>query len=67
MDNLAEEFAHVQRGHVVSSLGKGIASAALGALLQARGFKVRFGQSTDGMRLIGDRLMAGHQSLELAI
>ncbi len=28
-------------GGVVSSLGKGIASAALGALLQARGFKVR--------------------------
>src|ERR1700751_3587052 len=28
-------------GGVVSSLGKGIASSALGALLQARGFKVR--------------------------
>jgi CTP synthase len=28
-------------GGVVSSLGKGIASAALGALLQARGYKVR--------------------------
>jgi CTP synthase len=28
-------------GGVVSSLGKGIASAALGALLQARGFKVK--------------------------
>ena len=28
-------------GGVVSSLGKGITSAALGALLQARGFKVR--------------------------
>ena len=28
-------------GGVVSSLGKGISSAALGALLQARGFKVR--------------------------
>src|ERR1700758_4322554 len=28
-------------GGVVSSLGKGIASAALGALLQARGFSVR--------------------------
>src|SRR5271165_1455248 len=28
-------------GGVVSSLGKGIAAAALGALLQARGFKVR--------------------------
>jgi CTP synthase len=28
-------------GGVVSSLGKGISAAALGALLQARGFKVR--------------------------
>src|SRR5215468_11522726 len=28
-------------GGVVSSLGKGIASAALGALLQARGYSVR--------------------------
>ena len=28
-------------GGVVSSLGKGLASAALGALLQARGFKIR--------------------------
>ena len=28
-------------GGVVSSLGKGLASAALGALLQSRGFRVR--------------------------
>ena len=28
-------------GGVVSSLGKGLGAAALGALLQARGFKVR--------------------------
>ena len=28
-------------GGVVSSLGKGLASAALGSLLQTRGFKVR--------------------------
>ncbi|MCC2111048.1 MAG: CTP synthetase, partial [Hyphomicrobiales bacterium] len=28
-------------GGVVSSLGKGLASAALGALLQARGYAVR--------------------------
>ncbi|HVY13114.1 MAG TPA: hypothetical protein VHB73_06080, partial [Alphaproteobacteria bacterium] len=28
-------------GGVVSSLGKGIASASLAALLQARGYKVR--------------------------
>src|SRR6202008_1812884 len=31
-------------GGVVSSLGKGLSSAALGALLQARGFKVRLGK-----------------------
>src|ERR1700716_1360485 len=31
-------------GGVVSSLGKGLASAALGALLQARGYKVRLRQ-----------------------
>src|ERR1700746_181949 len=31
-------------GGVVSSLGKGLASAALGALLQARGYKVRLGK-----------------------
>ena len=28
-------------GGVVSSLGKGLASAALGAILQSRGFKLR--------------------------
>ncbi len=28
-------------GGVVSSLGKGLAAAALGALLQARGYRVR--------------------------
>jgi CTP synthase len=33
-------------GGVVSSLGKGLASAALGALLQARGYKVRCASST---------------------
>src|SRR6201988_3498854 len=31
-------------GGVVSSLGKGLASAALGALLQARGYRVRLGK-----------------------
>src|SRR6201988_1828042 len=31
-------------GGVVSSLGKGLSSAALGALLQARGFRVRLGK-----------------------
>ena len=33
--------ANLITGGVVSSLGKGLASAALGALLQARGYKVR--------------------------
>jgi len=28
-------------GGVVSSLGKGLASASLGALLQSRGYKIR--------------------------
>lgn len=28
-------------GGVVSSLGKGLAAAALGALLQARGYRIR--------------------------
>ncbi len=38
--NQATRFIFVTGG-VVSSLGKGIASSALGALLQARGYKVR--------------------------
>ncbi len=33
-------------GGVVSSLGKGIASAALGALLQARGYRCGCASST---------------------
>ncbi|ESQ75425.1 CTP synthase [Asticcacaulis sp. AC402] len=37
---MAARFVFITGG-VVSSLGKGLASAALGALLQARGFKVR--------------------------
>ncbi|MBI1272801.1 MAG: CTP synthase [Alphaproteobacteria bacterium] len=37
---MATRFIFITGG-VVSSLGKGIASAALGALLQARGYKVR--------------------------
>jgi CTP synthase len=32
-------------GGVVSSLGKGLAAAALAALLQARGYKVRLSQT----------------------
>src|SRR5659263_239856 len=38
-------------GGVVSSLGKGLASAALGALLQARGYKVRL-RKLDPLSLI---------------
>ena len=37
-------------GGVVSSLGKGLASAALGALLQARGYKVRLRKLDHGSR-----------------
>ena len=33
-------------GGVVSSLGKGLASAALASVLQTRGFKVRLRQGT---------------------
>jgi len=36
-------------GGVVSSLGKGLASAALGALLQARGFSVRLRERLQGL------------------
>jgi CTP synthase len=39
-DNLMARYVFITGG-VVSSLGKGLASAALGALLQARGYKVR--------------------------
>ena len=35
-------------GGVVSSLGKGLASAALGALLQARGYKALVESSIGG-------------------
>src|ERR1700758_4862274 len=38
-------------GGVVSSLGKGLASAALGALLQARGYKVRLGKLDPHLKL----------------
>ena len=46
MPNTTGEFQYMARfvfitGGVVSSLGKGLASAALGALLQARGYSVR--------------------------
>ena len=40
MENAKTRFIFITGG-VVSSLGKGLASAALGAVLQARGFKVR--------------------------
>ena len=44
-------------GGVVSSLGKGLASAALAAVLQARGYTVRV--------LPHHRLLAGHNELAL--
>ena len=50
-------------GGVVSSLGKGLASAALGALLQARGFSVRLRKldpylNVDPGTVIGDKHLA---------
>ena len=40
MKNTLVKFIFITGG-VVSSLGKGLASASLGALLQARGYKVK--------------------------
>jgi len=40
MKNTSVKFIFITGG-VVSSLGKGLASASLGAILQARGFKVK--------------------------
>ena len=37
-------------GGVVSSLGKGLASAALGACLQARGYRVRLERAPPASR-----------------
>ena len=45
-------------GGVVSSLGKGIASAALGALLQARGYRVRLRKLDPYLNVIGDEHLA---------
>ena len=63
-------------GGVVSSLGKGLASAALGALLQARGFSVRlrklvtlvlqFAEKNPGMTRVmaGDALVFENERLQ---
>ncbi len=46
-------------GGVVSSLGKGLASAALGALLQARGYKTRLRKA----RPLSERRSGHHESV----
>ena len=46
-------------GGVVSSLGKGLASAALGALLQARGYK-----DADIRKILGGNLLRAWTAIE---
>ena len=53
-------------GGVVSSLGKGIASASIGALLQARGFKVRI-RKLDPYLNIDPGTMSPHQHGEVFV
>jgi CTP synthase len=53
-------------GGVVSSLGKGLASAALGALLQARGFKVRL-RKLDPYLNVDPGTMSPHQHGEVYV
>src|SRR3977135_4371279 len=50
-------------GGVVSSLGKGLASAALGAILQARGYKVRLGKLDPPLN-VGAGALSPYQSDE---
>src|SRR3972149_336566 len=53
-------------GGVVSSLGKGLASAALGALLQARGYSVRL-RKLDPYLNVDPGTMSPHQRGELFV
>src|SRR5262245_62009789 len=53
-------------GGVVSSLGKGIAAAALGALLQARGFPVRL-RNLDPYRTVDPGPMGPYQHGEVFV
>ncbi len=53
-------------GGVVSSLGKGLASAALGALLQARGFKVRL-RKLDPYLNVDPGTMSPYQHVEVYV
>src|ERR1700709_2504504 len=53
-------------GGVVSSLGKGLASAALGALLQARGYKVRL-RKLDPYLNLGPGTMSPYQHGEVFV
>ena len=52
-------------GGVVSSLGKGLLSASLGALLQARGFKLRI-RKFDPYLNVDPGTMSPYQHVELA-
>jgi len=53
-------------GGVVSSLGKGLASASLGALLQARGYKVRL-RKLDPYLNVDPGTMSPHQHGEVYV
>src|SRR6185312_1502878 len=53
-------------GGVVSSLGKGLASASLGALLQARGYKVRL-RKLDPYLNVDPGTMSPHQHGEVFV
>src|SRR5512142_2929355 len=53
-------------GGVVSSLGKGLASASLGALLQARGYKVRL-RKLDPYLTVDPGTMSPHQHGEVYV
>src|SRR5450759_2806580 len=53
-------------GGVVSSLGKGLASAALGALLQARAYKVRL-RTPDPYRNVDPVTMSPYQHGEVVV
>jgi len=62
---IMQKFIFVTGG-VVSSLGKGIASASIGALLQARGFKVRI-RKLDPYLNIDPGTMSPHQHGEVFV
>ena len=54
-------------GGVVSSLGKGLASAALGALLQARGYGVRLRKLASSFVLLETRIDPNRLEMDSAV